>query len=142
MPEIADTPQDAPSATQSPEQPDPEGQDTPEGDDAQQTFPAEYVRKLRAEAAEHRNRAKSADDLGRRLAVELVRATGRLADPTDLKFDPRFLTDDSAIGAALDDLLARKPHLAKPQRPSGDVGQGEQGSESPFSLIGALRGHG
>jgi hypothetical protein len=37
---------------------------------------------------------------------------GQLADPTDLEFDEDHLDDPDALAAAVDDLLARKPHLA------------------------------
>jgi hypothetical protein len=37
---------------------------------------------------------------------------GQLADPTDLEFDEDHLDDPYAQAAAVDDLLARKPHLA------------------------------
>ncbi|WP_281711784.1 hypothetical protein [Dermacoccus nishinomiyaensis] len=106
------------------------------------TFPREYVERLRAEAAERRTEAREArealEPLQRRLLAALVAGTGRLADPTDLAFDAELLDDDAALGAALDDLLAAKPHLAS-RRVSGDVGQGRAvGAGSGFSLAGAL----
>lgn len=103
-----------------------------------ETFPREYVTKLRDEAAKYRTRAQRADDLAQRLHVAMVAATGRLADPSDLAFDEAHLDDADAMTAALDDLLARKPHLAS-RRPVGDVGQGVTGGDSSVDLAGLLR---
>ena len=87
------------------------------------TFPREYVERLRRESAEHRTRAKRADDLAARVFRLEVAATGRLADPADLAFDEALLDDPAALTAAIDDLLSRKPHLAS-RRPTGTVDQG------------------
>ncbi|CCH75086.1 conserved hypothetical protein [Nostocoides australiense Ben110] len=78
------------------------------------TFPRDYVERLRRENARYRERAGQADDLAARLHAALVAATGRLADPSDLAFDEAHIEDENALTAALDDLLARKPHLASP----------------------------
>lgn len=117
--------------------PDESNPSTPAEPDPE-TFPREYVENLRKEAAEHRVRAKAADDLARRLHLELVRATGRLADPTDLLYDPNHLEDVSILEAALDDLLGRKPHLAS-RRPAGDIGQGATSTADSVNLAGILR---
>lgn len=103
-----------------------------------ETFPREYVAKLRQENAENRVKAKSADDLAHRLHLALVAATGRLADPTDLAFDPSHLDDPDALLAALDELVTRKPHLAD-RRPRGDVGQGATTDPATVDLAGMLR---
>lgn len=87
------------------------------------TFPRDYVEKLRDENARYRQRAGKADDLARRVHRLQVEATGLLADPDDLEFNEDHLDDEEALTAAIDDLLARKPHLAA-RRPRGDVGQG------------------
>jgi len=105
--------------------------------EVEETFPREYVEKLRDENAKYRQRAQRADDLAHRLHTELVRATGRLADPTDLEFDEGHLEDPDALTAAVEDLLARKPHLAS-RTPRGDVGQGHTGTET-VDLAGILR---
>lgn len=117
-----------------------EGQE-PDADAAEEpdTFPRDVVEKLRQENGRYRQRAKQADTLAQRLHTELVRATGRLADPTDLPFDESHLDDPDALAAAVDDLLDRKPHLAS-RRPSGDIGQGQRGPASAgFSLLGLLK---
>ena len=103
------------------------------------TFPRKVVEDLRQENGRYRQRAQRADDYGKRLHTELVRATGRLADPTDLTFDEEHLDDPDKLTAALDELLADKPHLAS-RRPTGDIGQGQRGpSSEPFSLLSALK---
>lgn len=110
--------------------------ETPEDDP--ETFPREYVQKLRDENAKYRQRAGKTDDLAKRLHTALVAATGRLADPSDLAFDETHLDDDNALSAALDDLLSRKPHLAS-RRPAGDIGQGASASGDTVNLAGILR---
>ena len=103
------------------------------------TFSRTYVEKLRRENAGYRERANQADALAARLHTALVAATGRMADPTDLPFDTAHLDDEQALIGAIDELLARKPHLAN-RRPFGDVGQGQQGKTSePVNLADLLR---
>lgn len=103
------------------------------------TFPRQVVEDLRKENGKYRQRAQQADALAQRLHTELVRATGRLADPTDLPFDAEHLEDSDKLTAAVDELLDAKPHLAT-RRPSGDIGQGNRGAASgPFSLLDVLK---
>lgn len=102
------------------------------------TFPREYVEKLRAENAENRTKAKDRDDIAHRLHTALVAATGRLADPTDLPFSDEHLTDPEALTTALDALLEAKPHLAS-RKPTGNIGQGATPSPAAFDLLAALR---
>lgn len=102
------------------------------------TFPRDYVERLRDENAKYRQRAQRADDFAHRLHTALVAATGRLADPGDLDFDEAHIDDEGALRTALDDLLARKPHLAS-RRPRGDVGQGVTGTSGAVDLAGLLR---
>lgn len=108
------------------------GEDGESGDNAT-TFSRIYVEKLRRENASYRERANRADDLAQRLHNALVQATGRLADPTDLPFDATHLDDESALELAIDELLAKKPHLAS-RRPFGDVGQGNRGKSAAASV--------
>jgi len=103
-----------------------------------ETFPREYVQRLRDESAKHRTRAQRADDLAARLQTALVAATGRLADPSDLPFDESHVDDAEALTAAIDDLLTRKPHLTS-RRPAGDVGQGATNPSETVDLAGMLR---
>ncbi len=108
-------------------------------DDEPDTFPRSYVEQLRAESQRYRERGKRADELARRLHTELVRATGRLADPTDLPFDAAHLDDAETLSAAIDDLLTRKPHMAT-RRPFGNIGQGPMSVASAnFDLAAILR---
>lgn len=111
----------------------------PEPDEEPETFPRQYVEDLRKENGIYRQRAQKGDEYAQRLHTELIRATGRLADPTDLPFDPEHLDDPNKLAAALDDLLDRKPHLAT-RRPTGDIGQGHRGPASgSFSLLDMLK---
>jgi hypothetical protein len=128
----------SPDATQADETGDGEGI-TPEPESAvtesdTDTFPREYVEKLRQESAKYRDRAKAADDLRHRLHDALAQLDGRLADPTDLAYADEHLDD---VGAAITDLIERKPHLAR--KPSGDVGQGNRGTGESANLLGILR---
>ncbi|MBA2785700.1 hypothetical protein H1J40_05855 [Mycobacterium canettii] len=101
--------------------------DDPGDHEQPDTFPRSYVEELRQENGRYRQRAQQADQYAQRLHTELVRATGRLADPTDLPFDAEHLDDADKMAAAIDDLLARKPHLVN-RRPVGDIGQGATSS--------------
>lgn len=105
----------------------------PEGD----TFPRDYVERLREESAGHRTRAKAAEEavepLQQRLHAALVAASGRLADPSDLPFDAAHLDDEAALTTAIDALLESKPHLAS-RRVVGDVGQGEGSDSAPGAV--------
>lgn len=102
------------------------------------TFPRSYVEELREENAKYRQRAQRADDLAARLHTSLVSATGRLQDASDLEFAQEHLDDPEALTEALDDLLAKKPHLAS-RKPTGNVGQGASGSHGTVDLAGLLR---
>lgn len=120
----------------------PEGSDleshpsTPDED--AESFPRDYVEKLRDENAKYRQRAKDRDEIAARLHTALVAATGRLADPTDLDFNDEHLSDPEALSAAVESLLEAKPHLAS-RKPSGDIGQGASVSSDTFSLSGLLK---
>ncbi|CAM3542152.1 hypothetical protein [Isoptericola cucumis] len=124
-PDLEQTEPETPEPTEDPE-PEPE------------TFPREYVQKLRDESAKYRQRAAKTDELAHRLHAALVTATGRLADPTDLPYDEAHLDDPDDLERAISDLLSRKPHLAS-RRVAGDVGQGASGGTGGVSLAGLLR---
>lgn len=121
-------------------QPGAENVDTePEGD----TFPREYVEKLRRESAGYRDKAKTAetraDELARKLFESRVAATGLLADPSDLPFDAEWLDNEEDLRGAIGALLDEKPHL-KSRTVTGDVGQGRRDTaEAPFDLLAELR---
>lgn len=110
----------------------------PEPADDAETFPRDYVLKLRDENAKYRQRAADRDEIAAKLHTALVQATGRLQDASDLPFDQNHLDDPDALTAALDALLTAKPHLAS-RKPAGDIGQGAAGIADMFSLAGALR---
>ena len=130
---MTDAPE-APTADEPDVAPDPAPAEQADPD----TFPRSYVEELRKESARYRERAKAADDLAQRLHTALVAATGRLADPTDLPFDEAHLEDAEALSAAIDALVAAKPHLAD-RRPRGNVGQGARPSADSVGLGGLLR---
>lgn len=136
-PEPTDLPPAALEAASGQPQPESEA-DTTQPD----TFPRAYVEQLRKENGERRIAAteatRRADDLAHRLHTELVRATGRLADPSDLEFNAEHLEDAGKLTAAVDALLARRPHLAS-RRPQGSIGQGEIGGTADVDLAGLLR---
>lgn len=113
-----------------------------EGDNVDgDTFPRSYVEKLRKESATYRERAKAADELGKRLHEALVKLDGRLADPADLPFDAEHLDDPAALDKAIDALVTTKPGL-RARGFTGNVGQGSRGVKKPtgVSLIDLMRG--
>lgn len=110
----------------------------PDTDDATETFPREYVEKLRDENAKYRQRAQQSDELAHRLHTTMVEATGRLADPTDLPYDDGHLEDSEALHRAIDALLESKPHLAA-RKPVGSIGQGATTEAAGVDLVGLLR---
>lgn len=107
-------------------------------DDEPDTFPRSVVEKLRKENAGYRDKAKKAETYARELFSARVAATGRLADPDDLSFDEALLDDHDALTAAVEELVARKPHLAL-RKPRGDVGAGATTNGSSVDLAGILR---
>lgn len=126
-----------PADTARPDAEDVTTDDSPE--EEPDTFPRSYVEELRQENGKYRQRAQKTDELVQRLHTSLVAATGRLADPSDLEFNEAHLDDEEALNAAVEDLLARKPHLGA-RKPRGDVGQGiTSGSSDTVDLAGLLR---
>lgn len=107
------------------EQPDTEAEQEPK------TFGADYVSQLRDEAKGHREKSQA---LAARLHTELVRQTGRLADPSELPFDQSHIEDPEALSAAIDELLTRKPHYAARTPQGNTVGQGvkDQGQSTDW----------
>ncbi|WNG95290.1 hypothetical protein [Mycobacterium sp. ITM-2016-00318] len=102
------------------------------------SFSRAYVEQLRQENGKYRQRAQRADELAHRLHNELVRSTGRLADPADLPFSEDHLDDPGTLTSAIEDLVARKPHLAA-RRPAGQIGQGVSASPATVDLAAILR---
>ena len=112
--------------------------DSEQTDEEQDTFPREYVEKLRDENAKYRQRAQKADDLAHRLHNALTAATGRLADPSDLPYEESHLDDPEALQRAIQELLAKKPHLGS-RKPSGNIGQGVSSSTDAVDLAAMMR---
>lgn len=109
-----------------------------ESTEEQDTFPREYVEKLRDENAKYRQRAQKADDLAHRLHNALTAATGRLADPSDLPYDESHLDDPEALQRAIQELLEKKPHLGS-RKPAGNIGQGASNTTDTIDLAAMLR---
>ncbi len=132
-------PAESDAETTEPTGPTPDTPEVPEEDaDEPDAFPRAVVEELRRENARYRTRAGQVDAMSQRLHLELVRATNRLADPSDLSFHENHLEDVSILDAAIDDLLSRKPHLAS-RRPTGDIGQGATSEAASVDLAGILR---
>lgn len=127
------------------EQPEDTDEDTDEDTGADQ-FPRPYVERLRARSAGYRTRATVAEartgELEQALYAERVRALDLLADPADLPYDAEALEDPAALRAAVEDLVARKPHLRRRGVAGAETGAREQpdGSGS-VSLLGLMRGN-
>lgn len=132
---VEDTGAGGPIGAPEPEPTDESSTDETESDN----FPRQVVEELRKENGKYRKRAGQADELAQRLHTELVRATGRLADPSDLPFNEENIDDPDKLSAAIDVLLEAKPHLAT-RKPAGDIGQGNRGgAPQPVSLLQMLR---
>lgn len=116
--------------------------------DEPQTFDAEYVRKLRAEAAERRTAQRELEQRVEQLQAQVdgyrqqdfdrtvtELADGRLADPRDLLAHverDELTTDDGAadpdrVAHAIDRLLSDRPHL-RASLPRGDADGGSRGA--------------
>lgn len=103
-----------------------------------------YVKTLRDEAAANRVKAKRVEETETRLrslaVADAVR--GVLQDPADLPWSDDLADDDGwpdpdKITAAAEQLVAAKPHLA---RPAGDIGQGRHSEhDDTVSLSSLLR---
>ena len=121
-----------------------EVEETPNVDDSStdnedpDTFPRDYVEKLRDENAKYRQRAQKADDLAHRLHNALTAATGRLADPSDLPYEESHLDDPEALETAISELLEKKPHLGS-RKPAGNIGQGVSSSTDAVDLAAMMR---
>jgi hypothetical protein len=138
--EPKDTPEDATEESTTPVE-EPEADTDPaevQPDDEAEVFPRDYVEKLRQENGRYRQRAHRADELAQRLHLELVKATGKLADPTDLPFDENHLDDAQVLADAVEALLIAKPHLAS-RRPTGEIGQGPATTSGTVDLAALLR---
>ena len=126
------------SNEESPEEPTVEEPVEEPTDEEQDTFPRDYVEKLRDENAKYRQRAQRADDLAHRLHNALTEATGRLADASDLPYDESHLDDPEALQRAIQELLEKKPHLGS-RKPAGNIGQGVSSSTDAVDLAAMMR---
>ena len=132
---------------------DDEQQQAPEGDDEQQqapegepegdTFPREYVTRLRDQNATYRKRSRDMETRAVRaehaLFTERVRGLGILADPADLPFSEDLLADPDALAAAVDDLVKAKPHLRRRGTAQGVGSHERHEGDAAVSLLGLMR---
>lgn len=132
MPDPIETPE-------TPETPSTETPETPEVPEDGDTFPREYVERLRRENAEARTKAKRTDELAERVFHLEVASLGRLQDPSDLPYDADLLDNPDGIKAAVEALITAKPHLAS-RRPTGSVDQGVRETPAPAAGWGSLFG--
>lgn len=139
-PKVPDTgeqeaPADDGTPAEAPKIPADDGEQDP-AEDAD-TFDRPYVENLRAEAASARVRVK---DLEAKLHRLMVEQTGALADPADLEFDAAHLDDPEALQAAIDALLAARPHLKARRFEPGAAAQGPRSTASgSVDLAGLMR---
>lgn len=111
---------------------------TEQDDDGSDSTP---LQRARRDAAKYRRRLRDTESrlesLQRELFTARVRETGRLADPTDMPFDPELLDDDDGLTEAIDALTEAKPHLKA--RAFGDIGQREVDRRPAVSIGSILR---
>lgn len=110
----------------------------------QATFDADYVKSLRAEAAEYRVKAKRAEALAAQALAALAAADGRLIDPSDLHYDESLTNKDGTLDPdkvteAIGELIRSKPHLMK-QRPTTPVAQGPRPAPTEPNLLQLIKG--
>ena len=115
-----------------------EGNSEPDNSGAEgDTFPRAYVEDLRKESAGYRTRVRELQERLHRMSVE---QTGSLADPADLPFDAAHLESPEALAAAIEELLAAKPHLKARRFAPDAAAQGAVGQASGgVDLLGILR---
>lgn len=112
--------------------------------EAPATFDADYVKGLRAEAAEYRVKAKRAEALAAQALRAMATADGRLIDPSDLHYDESLMAKDGTIdpdkvAEAISELGRTKPHLIR-QRPTTPVAQGPRASATEPNLLQLIKG--
>ena len=139
---VEDTPTDTEATEVPTEQADTEtpADERPQDDDAAQndTFDRAYVEDLRKESAGYRTQLRATQEQLHRLKVE---QTGLLADPADLTFDAAHLDDPEALAAAIEALLADKPHLkARRFDPAGAAQGPKANGGGSVNLADLLRG--
>ncbi|WP_273491520.1 hypothetical protein [Gordonia otitidis] len=107
--------------------------------DEPDTFDRAYVEDLRKESAGYRTQVRELQQQLHRVKVE---QTGKLADPSDLEFDPAHLDDPDALLAAIEALLADRPHLkARRFDPAGAAQGPKQGGGGQVNLADIMRQH-
>lgn len=112
-------------------------------DETEPDAESEALAKVRREAKNLRERLKVSeartDALARRLHAELTRASGKLADPSDLAFSAAHVDNPDALAAAIDGLLEAKPHLRSRIPSAANVGQGAKDQGHSVGLLTHLK---
>lgn len=107
------------------------------------TFDADTVRRLRAEAAENRVKAKAIQaEANARLLVHVIAADGRLIDPdvlalSDDLLDEAGYVDSSKVADAITTTIADKPYLSA-HKPHTVIPQGARDAAPAMPNIGDL----
>lgn len=107
-PAPAQTPPAAPATPAAPAAP-------PQPPAQPQTFPEDYVKSLRQEAADWRTRAQKASEENQRLTVQVAAVTKGIIDPDAAVklLDWQAVANGTSIADALDRLVAEKPYLKR-----------------------------
>lgn len=85
--------------------------------------------------------AATVEALQQRLLTALVKADGRMQDPTDFPFNAEHLDNEEALLEAITELLEAKPHLKKrTNHVTEDIGAGVRGDKpNDFDLLSVIR---
>lgn len=134
-----DTPADD-ETVETPQDDDDDDGDPDDDPDSDETG-GDGLARARKQAAKYRRQLRDTeterDELRESLWHARVDSLGLLADPTDLPLDADLLDDPDGIRQAVDDLLARKPHL-RSRRIRERAGQGEGSTSTGVSLSALL----
>lgn len=94
---------------------------------------AENLAKVRREAKNLRDRAKTAearvDELARALFAERVAATGLVENPAEITFDADALDDADALADLIGAAIGERPYI-RARKFGGDAGQGQRGNNA------------
>lgn len=93
------------------------------------------------EEVEEPDHGVTIEALQQRLLTALVKADGRMQDPTDFPFNAEHLDNEEALLEAITELLEAKPHLKKrTNHVTEDIGAGVRGDKpNDFDLLSVIR---
>ncbi|ALC07142.1 hypothetical protein CDES_14085 [Corynebacterium deserti GIMN1.010] len=104
--------------------------------------PIETVEEVAGEPViEEPDHAATVETLQQRLLTALVKADGRMQDPTDFPFNAEHLDNEESLAEAITKLLEAKPHLKKrTNHVTEDIGAGVRGDKpNDFDLLSVIR---